>query len=65
MRFGPIAAPICFLAAALGFGMQQYGINATGVLNLILAVAGVVGGIGALILAAIAAYLSGDQHRRR
>ncbi len=65
MRFGLIAAPICFAAAALGFVMQDHGINTDGDLNLVLAVVGVICGIGALILAGIAAYLSWQQHRRR
>jgi hypothetical protein len=65
MRFGLIAAPICFVAAAVGVVLQVRGIDANGELNLILVVAGVIGGIGALILAGIAKYLSWRQHTRR
>jgi hypothetical protein len=45
--------------------MERYGINANGVLNLILTIGGVLCGIGALILAGIAWYLSWQQHWRR
>lgn len=65
IRFGLIAAPIFFVAAALGAAMQYLGINADGVVNLLLAVVGVICGIAALILASIAAYLGRQQHRRR
>ncbi len=63
MRFGLVAAPLCFLATAAGFAMQSNGIGNIDV-NLVLMIGGVVSGIGALILAAIAAYLSWQQHRR-
>lgn len=65
MRFGLIAAPTCFVAAAIGLALQKRGVDANGALNVILMVGGVVGGIGALILAAIAAYLRRQQHKRR
>lgn len=65
MRFGLISAPVCFLAAAAGWAMQSYGINTNGDLNLILMIAGLLCGIGGLVLAAVARYLSYEQHRRR
>jgi hypothetical protein len=65
LRFGLISAPVCFLAAAAGLGMQSFGINTSGDLNLILMITGLLCGIGALVLAAVAGYLSWQQHRRR
>jgi hypothetical protein len=65
IRFGLIAAPVFFVAAALGATMQYLGINANGIVNLLLALVGVICGIAALILAGIAAYLGRQQHRRR
>lgn len=65
VRFGLIAAPICFLAAAIGYVRQEHGVDANGELNLILMIAGLLCGIGALVVAAIAVLLSREQHRRR
>jgi hypothetical protein len=67
MRFGLIAAPICFLLAAAGFALQflGYGNLLDGTLAVALAVGGVVGGIGALVLAFLAWTLSRAQHLRR
>jgi hypothetical protein len=67
MRFGLIAAPICFLTAAAGFALQflGYGNLLDGTLPVALAVGGTVGGAGALILAMTAWTLSRAQHLRR
>lgn len=67
MRFGLIAAPICFLLAAGGFALQSlgYGNLLDGTLPVTLAVGGTVGGIGALVLAGAAWTLSWAQHLRR
>ena len=64
MRFGLIAAPVCFVAAALGYLMQEAGI-ATIEVNLVLMIGGIIAGLGALVLALIAAWLSHLQYARR
>ena len=66
-RFGLIAAPICFLAAAVGFAIEfsGYGGILGELLPLLLAVGGVIFGLGALILVLLAWSLSRAQHRKR
>lgn len=67
MRFGLYAAPVCFLVAAVGFGLQAagYGNLLDGMLCVALAVSGVVSGLGALALVLIARLLHTAQHTRR
>jgi hypothetical protein len=67
MRFGLYAAPVCFLVAAIGFGLQAagYGNLLDGVLAVSLAVGGVVSGLGALALTLVAWLLSRAQHAKR
>lgn len=67
MRFGLIAAPICFLLAAIGFALEflGYGHLLDGVLSVALAVGGVVAGISALVLVLLAWSLSRAQHMPR
>ncbi len=67
IRFGLYAAPVCFLVAAIGFGLQAAGFGhlLDGVLCVGLAVAGVVSGLGARALALFAWMLSQAQHAKR
>jgi hypothetical protein len=67
MRFGLYPAPVCFLVAAIGFGLQAagYGNLLDGTLAVSLAVGGVVAGIGALVLVLLAWSLSRAQHTKR
>jgi hypothetical protein len=65
--WGLRAAPVCFLIAATGFGLQAagYGNLLDGALCVGLAVAGAVSGLGALALALIAWMFSQAQHAKR
>jgi hypothetical protein len=66
LRFALIAAPICFVAAAIGFALEFGGYGREyGLLTLLLAVGGVVSGIGALILALAAWWMSQVQRAPR
>lgn len=64
VRIGLIAAPIFFAAAALGGAMQYLGIDAGGVVNLLLMLVGIICGVAALILASLATHLGRQQQRR-
>ena len=64
IKFGLIAAAVCFVAAALGFAMEALEIGGD-LVPLLLAVIGIVAGIGGLALALIAWFLSNAQHRPR
>lgn len=66
VRLGLIAAPICFVAAAVGFALQPKEIDpqSLSVATLVFAV-GLVFGIAALILAIAAKLLDSAQRRRR
>jgi len=61
MRFGIVGAAVLGLLAAAGFALNAAGIE-LGVLPLIMAVTGVVGGLGCLVLALAAGRLSDRQH---
>lgn|GEM_PF-1688918 len=66
MRFGLIAAPICFAVAAAGFAMKSIGAgNDSGDLSVLLIAIGIVFGTAMLILALAARLLSQAQLRRR
>jgi hypothetical protein len=64
IRIGLIAAAVCAILAAIGFGMEALDIEA-GDVPLILAVVGVIGAIGGLVLAWLAYTLRGHQYRGR
>ena len=66
MRFGLIAAPICFAVAAIGFVVLSTGVDTGGaIVPLLLVVSGIVFGIAMLILALAAKLLSQAQRRKR
>ena len=67
MRFGLWAAPICFAVAVIGFGLEFGGFKTLvpDWLPVSLAVGGVVAGIGGLVLALIAWWMSQAQHAPR
>lgn len=56
MKFGLIAAPVCLLLAALGYVLESAG-AATQMVNLVLMIGGIISALGAVVLAAAAAYL--------
>lgn len=64
IRIGLIGAAVCFSAAAVGFAMEALDIGGD-IVPLVLAVAGIVAGIGGLVLALLAKSLSSAQHRPR
>lgn len=64
IKFGLIAAAVCFVLAAIGFAMEALDIGGDFV-PVLLAVGGIVAGIGGLVLALLAWSLSSAQHRRR
>ena len=64
IKFGLIAAAVCFVAAALGFAMEALDVGGD-LVPLLLAVVGVIAGIGGLVLALIAKLLSNAQHTAR
>ena len=64
IRIGLIGAAVCFTAAAIGFAMEALEIGGD-IVPLVLAVAGIVAGIGGLVLALLAKSLSNAQHRPR
>jgi hypothetical protein len=64
IKFGLIAAAVCFVTAALGFAMEALEIGGD-FMPVLLAVGGIVAGIGGLVLALLAKALSSAQHRPR
>jgi len=64
IKIGLIAAAVFFVAAALGFAMEALDIGGD-LVPLLLAVVGVIAGVGGLVLALIAKALSSAQHRPR
>ena len=64
IRIGLIGAAVCFTAAAIGFAMEALEIGGD-IVPLVLAVAGIVAGIGGLVLALLAKSLSNSQHGPR
>lgn len=63
IRWGLIAAPLFFLMAAMGFGLNEAGVQGT--VPLLMAVTGVIAGIGGLVLAALAWVLHMKQRAPR
>jgi len=63
IRWGLIAAPLFFLMAAMGFGLNEAGVQ--GVVPLLMAVTGVIAGIGGLVLAMLAWVMHMKQRAPR
>lgn len=65
MRFGLIAAPICFAIAALGYVLDPNGLNGDISAPVIMLAGGIVLGIGALVLAVAAKLMDSAQRGKR
>lgn len=63
IRWGLIAAPLFFLIAAMGFALNEAGVG--GVVPLLMAITGVIAGIGGLVLALLAWLLHMKQRAPR